>query len=127
MSATLSAVYPVLMARDVEHSIAFYVRLGFVEAFRDDAGAPRYAVVRRGPAELHLQWADPSQWAHAGDRPVYRFSTPGVDALHAEFEAAGVFAALSDGRYRALWDTPWGTREFHLRDPGDNILQFYSM
>ena len=61
MSATLSAVYPVLMARDVEHSIAFYVRLGFVEAFRDDAGAPRYAVVRRGPAELHLQWADPSQ------------------------------------------------------------------
>jgi catechol 2,3-dioxygenase-like lactoylglutathione lyase family enzyme len=126
MSATLSAVHPVLMARDVASSIAFFARLGFAERFRDDDGAPRYAVVQRGPVELHLQWADPSQWAHDGDRPAYRFLAPTVDALHAEFEAAGVFAALSDGRYRALTDTPWGTREFHLRDPGENVLQFYS-
>jgi catechol 2,3-dioxygenase-like lactoylglutathione lyase family enzyme len=126
MSATLSAVHPVLMARDVASSIAFYARLGFVERFRDADGAPRYAVVQRGPVELHLQWADPSQWAHDGDRPAYRFLAPAVDALHAEYEADGVFAALGDGRYRALTDTPWGTREFHLRDPGDNVLQFYS-
>ena len=35
--------------------------------------------------ELHLQWADPSQWAHSGDRPAYRFLAPDVDVLYAEF------------------------------------------
>src|SRR5205823_11414411 len=89
MPAEIRAVHPVLMARDVATSVGFYARLGFTPAFRDDPAAPRYAVIRRGPVELHLQWADPAQWAHPGDRPAYRFSAPDVDALHAEFVAAG--------------------------------------
>ena len=40
--------------------------------------------------------------------------------------AAGAAWADRDG---SPWgmpaDTPWGTREFHLRDPGGNVLQFY--
>ena len=75
MPAELAAVHPVLVAREVAASLAFYARLGFASDFLDDSIAPRYAVVRRGPVELHLQWADSSQWAHAGDRPAYRSSS----------------------------------------------------
>ena len=125
MPTDITAVHPVLMARDVSVSLAFYARLGFPEVFRDAAEAPRYAVVRRGPVELHLQWADPGQWAHAGDRPAYRFPTPDVDALHAEVLAAGALAEQTAGPFAVPKDTPWGTREFHVRDPGANVLQFY--
>lgn len=126
MPAEITAVHPVLMARDVASALEFYARLGFDEEFRDDPAAPRYAAIQRGPVELHLQWADPSQWAHRGDRPAYRFTTPDVDALHAEFVASGAITpGSSGGPYAVPADTPWGTREFHLRDPGGNVLQFY--
>lgn len=125
MSADITAVHPVLMARDVSESSAFYVLLGFEEVFRDAVEAPRYAVVRRGPVELHLQWADPGQWAHPGDRPAYRFPTPAVDALYAEALEAGILAKQPGGAFAAPTDTPWGTREFHVHDPGANVLQFY--
>ncbi len=126
MPAEITAVHPVLMARDVTVSLAFYGRLGFAVAFQDDLTAPRYAATRRGPVELHLQWADAGQWAHHGDRPAYRFPTSDVEALYAEFVAAGAVALASGGGpYAVPADTPWGTREFHLRDPGGNVLQFY--
>jgi catechol 2,3-dioxygenase-like lactoylglutathione lyase family enzyme len=113
------------MARDVTAAVAFYARLGFVEVFRDSPEAPRYAAVRRGLVELHLQWADPGQWAHPGDRPVYRFPTADVDVLYAEAVASGAVADQAGGPYASPADTPWGTREFHVRDPGANVLQFY--
>lgn len=131
MPAAITAVHPVLMAREVAASLAFYAGLGFAPDFLDDPSAPKYAVVRRGRVELHLQWADASQWAHAGDRPAYRFLAPDVDALHAEFLAAGglTSATNASAMARSPWavpaDTPWGTREFHIRDPGGNVLQFY--
>lgn len=126
MPAEITAVHPVLMARDVTVSLTFFARLGFAVAFRDAPAAPRYAVTCRGPVELHLQWADPGQWSQPGDRPAYRFPTSDVDALYAEAVAAGaVTSASSGGPYTAPAETPWGTREFHLRDPGGNVLQFY--
>jgi catechol 2,3-dioxygenase-like lactoylglutathione lyase family enzyme len=114
------------MARDVAESLRVYARLGFAEASRDDPAAPRYAAVRRGPVELHLQWADPGQWAYPGDRPAYRFLAGDVDALHAELLAAGGVAPAAGGSpYAVPAATPWGKREFHVHDPGGNALQFY--
>lgn len=126
MTAEISAVHPVLAARDVNASLAFYSLLGFTATFIDDPARPRYAAVQRGTVELHLQWADAGQWAPGVDRPVVRFTTPDPDALYAEFRAAGaVTRESSGGPYASPADTPWGTREFHLRDPGANGLQFY--
>jgi catechol 2,3-dioxygenase-like lactoylglutathione lyase family enzyme len=126
MLAEIIAVHPVLMACDVRASLHFYARLGFAPAFVDDPAAPRYAAIRRGSVELHLQWADPSQWEHPGDRPAYRFLAHDVDALHAEFLAGGgLDTSATGGPWAVPEDTPWGTREFHLRDPGGNVLQFY--
>ena len=126
MDPTITAVHPVLAARDVKMSLAFYARLGFACTFVDDPARPRYAAVRRGDVELHLQWADAGQWLPGLDRPVVRFTTPDPDALYAQFRAAGaVTGESSGGPYATPCDTPWGTREFHLRDPGGNGLQFY--
>jgi len=108
------------MVRDVATSIRFYARLGFRELFADNPDAPRYAVVRRDAVTLHLQWHDASEWAHPNDRPTYRFVVADVDALSTEFDRAG--EPLDRTK---VDDTQWGTREFHVRDPDKNGLQFY--
>ncbi|MDX2038037.1 MAG: hypothetical protein SFX72_15420 [Isosphaeraceae bacterium] len=127
MSGRIKGLRPVLAARDVAESIRFYGRLGFSETFRDRPVEPVYAVVEREGVELHLQWADAGQWSEGLDRPVYRFLVEDVDALFEEFAAAAVFDRTQGGGgpWGTPRETPWGTKEFHLRDPADNGLQFY--
>jgi uncharacterized glyoxalase superfamily protein PhnB len=107
------------MSRDVAASLAFYEQLGFTRVFEDVPEAPRYAAVRRDGVELHLQWHDAAEWEPARDRPTYRVVVTDVDGLHAELADAGV------PEITPVQDTPWGTREFHVRDPDGNGLQFY--
>ncbi len=127
MTSTLQSIHPVLMAHDVAASVEFYRRLGFVLSFQDDPDAPKYAGVSRDGIEIHLQWADSGQWAYPTDRPAYRFVVSDVDAIYREFVASGsINASTSQGSpWAAPAETPWGTREFHLRDPSQNSLQFY--
>jgi hypothetical protein len=127
MKAILEVVHPVLASADVTVSINFYVRLGFIVAFQDQVSEPKYAVVRRDGVELHLQWAGLDQWAHPIDRPAYRIVVSDVDAMYNEFLGSGsVGPHISQSSpWAAPADTPWGTREFHMRDPGQNSLQFY--
>lgn len=129
MNVRLRRVHPVLAAMDVAASVDFYGRLGFRLLFQDAPRAPKYAGVARDDVELHIQWAAPEQWAYPTDRPAYRFLVSDVDALHRELVASGgVDAHSSQGSpWAAPADTPWGTREFHLRDPGQNSLQFYRL
>jgi catechol 2,3-dioxygenase-like lactoylglutathione lyase family enzyme len=123
----LKALHPVVQAHDVAESIAFYQNLGFTPTFQDNPENPRYAAVTRDNIELHLQWADPTQWAYPIDRPIYRILVDDPDALYEAFLAGGAInTQTGDGSpWRKPADTPWGTREFHLRDPGQNSLQFY--
>ena len=127
MSAILQAVHPVLAAGDVSISIQFFERLGFTARFRDAQVDPKYAVVARDGIELHIQWADPGQWAEGIDRPAYRILVNDVDAFFEEIVNTGDLNPGSD--HHSPWqrpgNTPWGTREFHMRDPGLNSLQFY--
>ena len=127
MPIRLQAVHPVLMASDIAASVQFYERLGFRLTFEDDAAQPRYAALVRDGVELHLQWHGRAQWAHGGDLPTYRILVTDVDGLFAEFERNAVLAARppSNSPWKRPGDTPWGTREFHLRDPDGNDLQFY--
>ncbi len=125
MTAKLLAVHPVLAAHDVAESIAFYRGLGFSPAFQDAASDPTYACIVRDGIELHLQWADAGQWNHPIDRPAIRFAVDDVDLLYGEFVAGGRGASGGDSPWAAPANTPWGTREFHLRDPGLNSLQFF--
>ncbi|MHB1861412.1 MAG: bleomycin resistance protein [Gemmatimonadaceae bacterium] len=119
MKAKLQAVHPVLMVRDVDASIRFYSDLGFELLFTDSPTTPKYAGVRRDGIELHLQWHDAAEWNYPNDRPTYRIVVDDVDRLSDEFMRA------ADLDRTAVGDTPWGTREFHVRDPDQNGLQFY--
>jgi catechol 2,3-dioxygenase-like lactoylglutathione lyase family enzyme len=120
MPTKLEAVHPVLMVRDVPASVQFYRLLGFELIFSDSPIDPKYAGLRRDAVELHLQWHDAHEWNHPNDRPTYRFVVENVDALSDEFNDTAANLDRTDVR-----DTPWGTREFHVRDPDDNGLQFY--
>lgn len=127
MKAIIEGVHPVLASMDVTVSVQFYSRLGFILIFQDEPGEPKYAVVRRDGVELHIQWSGPDQWAHPIDRPAYRFMVSDIEAIYKEFVASGSVSAQTsrNSPWAAPADTPWGTREFHLRDPGQNSLQFY--
>lgn len=118
--AMLKAVHPVLMVRDIAASLRFYACLGFEQSFVDSAEQPMYAGVRRDGLELHLQWHDASEWSYPNDRPIYRFVVDEVDRLSEGFSAEN---GITDRT--KVWDTDWGTREFHVRDPDGNGLQFY--
>lgn len=119
MAPTLLSVQPVLMSRDLPRSLAFYELLGFRRLWQDSADNPRYACISRDGVELHLQWQDGKGWNPDEDHPTYRFPVQDVDGLCSAFRAAGV------KNMRDCWDTAWGTREFHVRDPDRNGLQFY--
>jgi catechol 2,3-dioxygenase-like lactoylglutathione lyase family enzyme len=120
MAPHLERVQPVLMCRDVAASIRFYVeRLGFSLAFQDAPHDPKYAGVARDGVELHLQWHDAPAWAYPVDRPTYRFVVRNVDGLSEELRGRQV-ADMTPVR-----DIAWGTREFHVRDPDRNGLQFH--
>lgn len=123
----IKSIHPVLAARDVATSVAFFHRLGFATTFLDSPESPRYAAVVRDGCELHLQWQDASNWQGAGDRPTFRFLVSDVDRLFQEFQASGVAPdpSVPASPWAVPGDTPWGTREFHLRDPGGNGLHFY--
>ena len=116
----LESVQPVLMSRDVVRSVEFYAKLGFALAGQDDADNPKYARIRRDDIELHLQWHDAKEWEYPNDRPSYRFVVSDVDAIYERFNEN---KALIDAT--EIKETPWGTREFHLRDLDMNVLQFY--
>ena len=127
MHPVLHAVNPVLPARDVNESVRFFRRLGFSLLFLDSEDRPRYAALERDGVEIHLQWADDSQWAYPTDRPAIRFVSSDVDALFEEFCGAGAIDPEEPGQspWAAPGNTPWQTREFHVRDPAGNRLQFY--
>ena len=121
MKPKLETVHPVLMSRDVDRSIRFYEKLGFTLVGQDVPNEPKYARVRRDDVEIHFQWHDAKEWNYPNDRPTYRFVVLDVDGLFREFRES---AGLSD--MRPVSSTPWGTREFHVRDPDLNGLQFYT-
>ena len=116
----LESVHPVLMSRDVRRSIDFYETLGFTLVGQDNPKEPKYARLQRDNVELHFQWHDAREWDYPNDRPTYRFPVTDVDAFHAQITAAATKLDI-----KPVSDTPWGTREFHLRDPDFNGLQFY--
>ena len=127
MAVRLDSVQPVLASSDIAASIGFYARLGFTVVFRDQADAPKYVAVRRDGVELHLQWHDKSHWGSRIDRPTYRFPVQDVDGLYVELRERGALStqAVGDSPWLTPGDTPWNTREFHVRDPDGNGLQFY--
>lgn len=128
----LLSTIPALPVRDVTKSLPFYRDvLGLTMRHHDDG----FAIFHRDAVELHLWQADDESWQTRSE-PQYpvcsgaesfiagtascRIAVTGVDELYALLQPQGV--VHSNG---TLSDTPWGTREFAVSDPDNNLITFF--
>jgi catechol 2,3-dioxygenase-like lactoylglutathione lyase family enzyme len=106
--------FPILPARDLVETRAFYERLGFrtVGWWPDAFGG--YAIVSKGMLQMHFfrfPELDP-----ASTYAQCYWSVADVDALYAEIAHAGITVATPE-------DKPWGMREFALSDPNGTLVR----
>ena len=107
---------PILPARDLARTRAFYQSLGFRAGYNDD----RYDILRRGQLVVHLERSDGLEPEHNEFSCYWR--VPDADRLYREFAALG----LPDTGMPCLTephDEPWGMREFTLKDPSGNQVR----
>lgn len=120
--AALLGVAPVLLARDVAASTAFFVEtLGFTIDFLHGA-PPFYGSVSRDRARLHLRFVGTPNFADLAAREPALIAAlvdvTDAKALFAEFEARGAEFA------QPLTRQAWGGLDFHVRDPDGNVIGF---
>jgi catechol 2,3-dioxygenase-like lactoylglutathione lyase family enzyme len=109
-----------LRTTDLARTIRFYTQvLGLELAFQYE---DFYAGLRAGAQMIHLKLvdeADPSiPYVAAGEHLHLYLETDDAAALSAAIKAKGVSLV------RELHETPWGTREFVLRDDCGHTLYF---
>jgi catechol 2,3-dioxygenase-like lactoylglutathione lyase family enzyme len=115
----IDVAIPVLPAKSLDETIAFYARLGFAVGSRYDEPAP-YAILGRGLVELHF-------FGFPGLRPEDSYAgcylrVNDVDKFHRDWSALGL---PTEGipRLTAIRDEPWGMREFALVDANGNLIR----
>jgi catechol 2,3-dioxygenase-like lactoylglutathione lyase family enzyme len=117
----IESAVPILPARDLDATLAFYERLGF-----ENRGAPPlewdYLIVGRGGAELHF----------FSDRTVDPLTTAAscylrvadAETLFREWEQVGVPNDPATGSRLVPPQTmDYGMREFALVDPSGNLVR----
>lgn len=108
---------PVLPSRSLNDTLAFYRRVGFEGHIH---GQGNYAILTRGPVELHF-------FTHRELRPEE--SSAGCYIRVSDVEGFYQASASADlprkgiPRRDALEDKPWGMREFAIVDPDGNLLR----
>jgi uncharacterized glyoxalase superfamily protein PhnB len=120
---TIHQIAPQFFTTDMDATLAYYRdKLGFacVSTWQDP---PTYAIVARDDRRIHFRCAPPPM--PNPDKyddellDAYLF-VDDVDALFTEYAARGVEFT------RALGDTPWGSREFVVKDWDGRLLAFGS-
>ena len=110
---------PILPARNLEETRAFYKRLGFTPWF-DGKIWPGYEIMSRGDLVIHF-FAAPELTVADNDAGCY-WRVTDADRLYEECAALGL---PSEGipRLTGPCDQPWGMREFLLVDPSGNLMR----
>ena len=122
--ATLAAVSPLFIVRDIQHALAFYRdRLGFEVTYLAPDPAPFFAVVRRDGVQFLLKVAGdveavPNRRRHEDARWDAYVHVPDPEALATELRARDVTFATP------LADTDDGLRGFELTDHDGYVLFF---
>jgi catechol 2,3-dioxygenase-like lactoylglutathione lyase family enzyme len=112
---------PILPSRDLNETLAFYLRLGF-----ENRGAPPeqwdYLIIGRGGIELHF-YADPDVDPLTTAASCY-LRVADADRLHEEWQRVGVpYDSATGSRLMPPTDTDYGMRELALVDPSGNLLR----
>jgi catechol 2,3-dioxygenase-like lactoylglutathione lyase family enzyme len=116
----ISGVVPQLRTTDLAASIRFYTtRVGFTLEFQYQ---DFYAGIRAGSHVFHLKLvdeADPSiEFVDRGEHFHLYLETDDAAAAAAALKANGVRLV------KDVHDTPWGTREFVIKDDQGHTLYF---
>lgn len=109
---------PILPCRSVSATISFYRRLGFeggAHAFNRE-----YAILRRGPIELHFFTHKELQPAESSAGCYIRVLD--VESVYRSFSSSKL-PLTGIPRMDTLEDKPWGLREFAVVDPDGNLLR----
>lgn len=127
----LLAAIPALPVRNVDKSIPFYRDvLGLVMRHQDHG----FAIFHRDAVEVHLWQADDESWqTRSPQEPVCsgaesfiagtascRIAVTHVDQLYETLQPHGVIHPNGQ-----ITTTPWGTREFGVTDPDNNLITFF--
>jgi catechol 2,3-dioxygenase-like lactoylglutathione lyase family enzyme len=113
-------VTPFLHVPDLEAALAFFCdTLGFERTYRESD----YAYIELEGCGLRLL-EEPSRkiTADGKARVAVYIDVSDVDAMHARLAPA--LAALPSGRVEPLMDKPWRQREFQVRMPDGDWLNF---
>jgi len=130
MMQMLSAI-PALPVRDVEKSIPFYRDVLELTMRHHDTG---FAIFHRDTVEIHLWQADDESWRTRNNgEPVCsgaesfisgtascRIAVTGVDELYTRLQQGSVIHPNAH-----ISNTEWGTREFGVNDPDNNLITFF--
>jgi uncharacterized glyoxalase superfamily protein PhnB len=120
----LSSVTPMIPAgKDMKAALAFYEqKLGFMATYKaDDLGM---VILRRDTVEIILLNNDDP---HTASQTTFRIRLSGVDALYNQYQTQAI-APFHQGDGAGLGPlkmTPWGTREFAVRDLAGVCITFY--
>ena len=122
---------PALPVKDIGRSVEFYRdKLGFTLVHQEDG----FAIFRRDAAEIHIWAAADEGWrTRGGSSPIVsgaesfiagtascRVEVQGVEELYGELRPLGILEP--DAQPRDQW---WGSREFHVKDPDNNLVTFF--
>jgi len=114
-------IAPQFFTTNLPATLAYYREaLGF-ECLGTWHDPPVYAIVARDDHRIHFRFADPptpSPDKYADELLDAYLFIENADALYAEYAARGVEFT------RPLGDTPWGSREFVVKDCDGRLLAF---
>ncbi len=112
----LEKLSPILPARNIAVSEAFYARLGFHTIYRDDA----YLLMKRENAEVHF-FLHEKHKPEASDHGAY-LRPSDIEALSAEFAALNL-PHTGIPRFEPAEIKPWRMKELVIVDPDGNLIR----
>lgn len=122
---------PALPVKDIAQSVGFYRdKLGFTLVHQESG----FAILRRDDVEIHLWAASDESWrSRSSSSPVVsgaesfiagtascRIEVEGVDDLYQALSSLGILHP--NAQLRDRW---YGTREFGVVDPDNNLITFF--
>jgi catechol 2,3-dioxygenase-like lactoylglutathione lyase family enzyme len=114
-------IAPVFFTLDIPKTVAYYKdKLGF-ECLGTWQDPPVYAMVARDGQTIHFRCAEPptaNPDKYADELLDAYLYIEDAGVLHAEYTAKGTEFT------RGLGETPWGTREFVVKDCDGRLLAF---
>jgi len=108
---------PILPSRSLEDTLVFYRCVGFEGQIH---GHGDYAILKRGPVELHFFTQRELRPAESSAGCYIRVSD--VESIYRASDSAEL-PRKGIPRRDALEDKPWGMKEFAIVDPDGNLIR----